>query len=190
MPPGCSSAISWQRIGSNSPTTWHSWKRICETLRVSWRRPSRTHPPNCAMPWEAWTRADLTNRVQRTADWLRRGVNPNSNGTEEGISKGLEQLSQQVHQAQQGLGHGQTLTRPAGTGRADGGARPCRTLPRSGRVVDRAWTKSSGPPDNRGRRSGWPGNAARTRQLGGRTASPGKMTVPIRAQETRSRRMA
>jgi hypothetical protein len=47
---------------------------------------------------------DLTNRVQRTADWLRRGINPNANGTEEGISKSLEQLSQQVHQAQQGMG--------------------------------------------------------------------------------------
>jgi hypothetical protein len=46
---------------------------------------------------------DLTNRTQRTADWLRRGINPNSNGTEEGINKGLEQLNQQVHQAQQGL---------------------------------------------------------------------------------------
>jgi hypothetical protein len=49
---------------------------------------------------------DLTNRVQRTADWLRRGINPNSNGTEEGISKSLDQLSQEVHQAQQGLGPG------------------------------------------------------------------------------------
>jgi hypothetical protein len=49
---------------------------------------------------------DLTNRVQRTADWLRRGINPNSNGTEEGISKGLDQLSQQIHQAQQGVGAG------------------------------------------------------------------------------------
>ncbi len=49
---------------------------------------------------------DLTNRVQRTADWLRRGINPNSNGTEAGISKDLDQLSQQVHQAQQGLGPG------------------------------------------------------------------------------------
>jgi hypothetical protein len=49
---------------------------------------------------------DLTNRTQRTADWLRRGINPNANGMEEGISKGLDQLSQQVHQAQQGLGPG------------------------------------------------------------------------------------
>jgi hypothetical protein len=49
---------------------------------------------------------DLTNRVQRTADWLRRGINPNSNGTEDGISKGLDQLNQQVHEAQQGQGPG------------------------------------------------------------------------------------
>ncbi len=60
--------------------------------------------------------SDLTNRVQRTADWLRRGVNPNSNGTEEGISKGLEQLSQQVHQAQQELGTGKPSPSQQGQG--------------------------------------------------------------------------
>ena len=59
---------------------------------------------------------DLTNRTQRTADWLRRGINPNANGTEEGISKGLDQLSQQVHQAQQGLGPGKP-----GQGQGQGG---------------------------------------------------------------------
>ena len=61
---------------------------------------------------------DLTNRTQRTADWLRRGINPNSNGTEEGISKGLEQLSQQVHQAQQELGPG--TGKPSPQGQAQG----------------------------------------------------------------------
>lgn len=55
--------------------------------------------------------SDLDNRMQRSADWLRRGVNPNSNGTEEQIAQGLEKLSQQLHQAQQGMaqqkpGHG------------------------------------------------------------------------------------
>jgi len=44
--------------------------------------------------------ADLDNRVQRTADWLRRGINPNSNGTETEIAKGLQKLSQQLHAAQ------------------------------------------------------------------------------------------
>jgi hypothetical protein len=47
--------------------------------------------------------SDLDNRVQRTADWLRRGVNPNSNGTEGAIAQGLEKLSEQLQQAQKGM---------------------------------------------------------------------------------------
>jgi hypothetical protein len=44
--------------------------------------------------------SDLDNHVQRTADWLRRGINPNSNGTESEIAQGLEKLNQQLQQAQ------------------------------------------------------------------------------------------
>lgn len=47
---------------------------------------------------------DLTNRVQRTADWLRRGIDPNSNGTEGDIATDLQHLSDQVRQAQQSMG--------------------------------------------------------------------------------------
>jgi hypothetical protein len=43
---------------------------------------------------------DLDNHVQRTADWLRSGINPNSNGTENEIARGLSKLSQQLQQAQ------------------------------------------------------------------------------------------
>ncbi len=50
--------------------------------------------------------SDLDNHVQRTADWLRGGINPNSNGTEKEIAQGLEKLSQQLRQAQQGVGQG------------------------------------------------------------------------------------
>ncbi len=45
--------------------------------------------------------SDLSNYVQRTADWLRRGINPNSNGTEGQIAQGLSKLSQELAQAQQ-----------------------------------------------------------------------------------------
>jgi hypothetical protein len=48
--------------------------------------------------------SDLDNRVQRSADWLRRGVNPNYNGTEGEIAQGLDKLSQQLQQAQRGMG--------------------------------------------------------------------------------------
>src|SRR5208283_4287779 len=47
---------------------------------------------------------DLENRIQRSADWLRRGVNPNSSQTEAQIGSGLQKLSDQIRQAQQALG--------------------------------------------------------------------------------------
>ncbi|SFS07012.1 hypothetical protein SAMN05421771_1280 [Granulicella pectinivorans] len=46
--------------------------------------------------------SDLDNRVQRTADWLRRGIDPNSNGTEAEIARNLKDLNQQLRAAQQG----------------------------------------------------------------------------------------
>ncbi len=49
--------------------------------------------------------SDLDNRMQRTADWLRSGINPNSDGTEGEIAQGLGKLSQQLQQAQQAVSH-------------------------------------------------------------------------------------
>ena len=50
--------------------------------------------------------SDLDNHVQRTADWLRRGIAPNSNGTESEIAQGLDKLSQKLQEAQRGVGQG------------------------------------------------------------------------------------
>jgi hypothetical protein len=47
--------------------------------------------------------AQLDNFVQRTADWLRRGINPNSNGTEGQVARGLGKLSDQLQQAQKAM---------------------------------------------------------------------------------------
>lgn len=41
--------------------------------------------------------------VQRTADWLRSGINPNANGTEGQIAQGLGKLSGQLQQAQSAM---------------------------------------------------------------------------------------
>jgi hypothetical protein len=48
--------------------------------------------------------SDLDNHVQRTADWLRRGVDPNTRGTEDEIARGLAKLNQQLQQASKGMG--------------------------------------------------------------------------------------
>jgi hypothetical protein len=46
---------------------------------------------------------DVETRLQRTADWLRTGIDPGSNGTEAQIASGLQRLSDQTRQAQQAL---------------------------------------------------------------------------------------
>jgi hypothetical protein len=58
--------------------------------------------------------SDLNNHTQRTADWLRRGVNPNANGTENEIAQGLDKLKQQLRQAQQAMNDQQPPQRNSG----------------------------------------------------------------------------
>jgi hypothetical protein len=60
--------------------------------------------------------SDLDNHVQRTADWLRSGINPNSNGTESEIAQGLSKLNQQLQQAQAAMGQGKPGQRGSGQG--------------------------------------------------------------------------
>ena len=50
--------------------------------------------------------SNLDSRVQRSADMLRRGVNPDRNGSEDQIASDLDQLGQQTRDAQQSLGRG------------------------------------------------------------------------------------
>ncbi|MBS1801527.1 MAG: hypothetical protein JSS95_17080 [Acidobacteria bacterium] len=63
--------------------------------------------------------SDLDNHVQRTADWLRRGINPNSNGTEAEIAQGLQKLSGQLRDAQKDAGQAAPGGRRDGAGRGD-----------------------------------------------------------------------
>jgi hypothetical protein len=50
--------------------------------------------------------SNLDSRVQRSADMLRRGVNPDRNGSEAQIASDLQQLQQQTRDARQALGSG------------------------------------------------------------------------------------
>jgi hypothetical protein len=50
--------------------------------------------------------SDLETHLQRTADWLRTGIDPNSNGTESQIASGLQRLGEQLRSAQQALVQG------------------------------------------------------------------------------------
>jgi len=47
--------------------------------------------------------SDLDSRMQRTADWLRRGVDPTTRGNEDQIAQGLAKLRQQLQHASKGM---------------------------------------------------------------------------------------
>jgi hypothetical protein len=81
--------------------------KLQKNLRDAAREMAPTEPGAAQNLRDALTEmdeSDLDNHVQRTADWLRRGINPNSNGTETEIAQGLSQLSQQLQQAQKSVG--------------------------------------------------------------------------------------
>jgi hypothetical protein len=80
-----------------------------KNVREAAREMARTEPGAAQKLREALTEmdeSDLDNHVQRSADWLRRGINPNSNGTESEIAEGLGKLNQQLQEAEKRAGQG------------------------------------------------------------------------------------
>ena len=51
--------------------------------------------------------SDLRNKLQRSAEMIRRGMDPNATPSEAAINSGIEQLNEQLRQAQQALSGGQ-----------------------------------------------------------------------------------
>lgn len=100
----------------------NSLSRLQRDMREQARGMAGSQPETSQKLRDALTemdRADLDNHVQRTADWLRSGINPNSNGTEKGIADGLGKLSHQLHAAAGSLGTGSA---PGAGGKQDGRA--------------------------------------------------------------------
>jgi hypothetical protein len=96
--------------------------RLQKNLRDSARRIAPNEPGVAQKLRDALTEmddSDLDNHVQRTADWLRSGINPNSNGTEKEIAQGLDKLTQQLQQAQSAMGQAKPGQRGQGQGQAD-----------------------------------------------------------------------
>jgi len=98
-----------------------SLSKLQKSMRDSARTMAPNQPETAQKLRQALTEmeeSDLDNRMQRTADWLRRGVNPNSNGTETEIAQGLQKLSQQLREAQKDA-HLEQPTRRAGSNSGD-----------------------------------------------------------------------
>lgn len=94
--------------------------RLQQNMRDAARTMAPTEPDVAGKLRDALTemdQSDLDNHVQRTADWLRSGINPNSNGTENEIAQGLQKLSQRLQEAEQAMGRAKPLA--PGNGKGD-----------------------------------------------------------------------
>jgi len=118
--------------------------------------------------------ADLDNHAQRTADWLRRGINPNANGTESQIAQGLEKLKQQLQKAQQALNDEKGGQRGAGSqpGQSDQTAALDSVERLRGQVESTMPGRQSGGK-NGNQQNGQPGNSP-SAQANGRVSQPGQ----------------
>jgi hypothetical protein len=115
--------------------------------------------------------SNLDSRVQRSADMLRRGVDPDRNGSEGQIASDLDQLNQQTRAAQRALGSG---TQP---GDSQNALDQVQTLRDRLQALDR--NSSPGERNSPGNRSG-PQNGRQSAQQGGQQAGqqPGGSSEP------------
>jgi hypothetical protein len=94
--------------------------------------------------------SDLRSRIQRGADWTRRGVNPNYNGAEPDVTAGMERLSKEVHDAEQAMTNDQQQP-----GNGQQGLETA--LDRMERLRSQMDSLTRGPAPAQGRQPGQPG---------------------------------
>ena len=117
--------------------------------------------------------SDLDNHVQRTADWLRRGINPNSMGTEGQIAQGFSKLNQQLQEAPKNFGKGAPAQQSQRNGEQTAALNQVERLRRS--------IESMGRPQARGsEQQGQNGNSRSSNPNGkpGNGNSPGGASSP------------
>jgi hypothetical protein len=107
---------------------------------------------------ESVDQADLETRLQRTADWLRGGFDPNTNGTEAQIASGLQRLSDDLHQAQQALVAGSQRQVPQSADAA------LNSLERLRRQIESLGGQNAGRQPGQGEQNYQPGQLSRNGQ--------------------------
>ena len=183
------SARAWRTIGSRCRTIWRSCRR---SMRDTARELAPTQPGAASSLRDALSgmdQHDLTNLVQRTADWLRQRNQSELERDGGADCAGLKKLDDQVRQAQQAAGGGQQNGRQGLTpGRRrrrwimwTGCATRLQGCRRAGRAERRGQGQQPGQngqagQKSAGRRSRVRGNrdkASRVRSAAGRTARAG-----------------
>src|SRR5712692_5148201 len=79
-------------------------KELQDTARELATNKQNAASPNLREALGDMQQSDLRSRIQRGADWMRRGIDPNASGAEPEIAAGMQRLEKEVNDAQQALG--------------------------------------------------------------------------------------
>jgi len=105
-PAGTSSARDIQQLANDRQRLADDLSNLQQDMRNAAREldgAQRAASGKVREALEGIDESDLETRLQRTADWLRSGIDPNGNGTESQIAASLQRLRDQLQQAQQAL---------------------------------------------------------------------------------------
>lgn len=156
--------------------------RLQKNLRDAARATAPSQPEVAGKLRDALTEmdaSDLDNHVQRTADWLRGGINPNSNGTEKEIAQGLDKLSRQLQDAQHSMGQGKPDQRGAAQGKGAPGDQAA-ALDRLERLRSQIESMARSQAGNGQNGQNQPGqNGSRNAQQPGNGGQPGSFSPQL-----------
>ena len=86
------------------------WSKPCATLEQQLMTGDRAAAGKLRDALTDLDQADVETKLQRSADWMRRGIDPNTNSNESQIQNGLQRLSDQVRAAKSAMGEGQVAS--------------------------------------------------------------------------------
>jgi hypothetical protein len=101
---GLSQSEEQSKLGDDRQQTGDALGRLEKQMQETARGLGGSQPNSAGKLREAlggMEQDDLQNRIKKSADWVRRGIDPSQNGKDTTIANGMQRLSDQLHQAQQ-----------------------------------------------------------------------------------------
>ncbi|PYU22832.1 MAG: hypothetical protein DMG32_17395 [Acidobacteria bacterium] len=101
---GLSQSDEQSRLADDRQQTGDALGRLEKQMQEAARGLGATQPNSANKLREAlggMEQDDLQSRIKKSADWIRRGIDPTQNGKDTTIPNGMQRLDDQLHQAQQ-----------------------------------------------------------------------------------------
>jgi hypothetical protein len=158
---GLSQSDEQSKLGDDRQQTGDALGRLERQMQEAARGLGGTQPNSATKLREAlggMEQDDLQNRIKKSADWIRRGIDPSQNGKDTSIANGMQRLSDQLHQAQQAFNRQQQNPQEA--------LNQIERLRNQMEALSRGMSNAAGRNGQQGQQPGQPGQPGQQGQQG------------------------